>query len=112
MLSEPGRSRGWLGVSKTSARIANSSYRSDAKQTSTGDGCCLNFLLSVGGNWSSACVNWALRDPLKVSQHPYMVHGDLVVTIPNPHRSTVSVNLLQRILRQAGVSRKEWLGES
>jgi len=38
-----------------------------------------------------------------------MVKGDLVLTIPNPHRSEISVDLLVRILRQAGISREEWI---
>jgi len=37
-----------------------------------------------------------------------MVKGDLVLTIPNPHRLEISVDLLVRILRQAGISREEW----
>lgn len=41
--------------------------------------------------------------PFEGSRHPYMVRGDLVVTIPNPHRSAVGVELLQRILRQAEI---------
>ena len=49
--------------------------------------------------------------PFEGGRHPYMAHGNIVVTIPNPHRSAVSVDLLQRILRQAGISRKEWLGK-
>ncbi|KUL00704.1 MAG: YcfA family protein, partial [Methanoculleus marisnigri] len=41
-------------------------------------------------------------------RHPFMVKGDLVLTIPNPHRPEISVDLLVRILRQAGISREEW----
>jgi hypothetical protein len=37
-----------------------------------------------------------------------MVKGDLVLTIPNPHRAEIGVDLLVRILRQAGISRDEW----
>jgi len=37
-----------------------------------------------------------------------MIRRDLVLTIPNPHRSEISVDLLIRILRQAGSSREEW----
>jgi len=37
-----------------------------------------------------------------------MARGDVVVTIPNPHRGDISVGLLARILRQAGVTRSEW----
>jgi predicted RNA binding protein YcfA (HicA-like mRNA interferase family) len=48
--------------------------------------------------------------PLEGGKHPYMIRGDMVVTIPNPHRGEVSVDLLQRILRGAGISREEWQG--
>ncbi len=40
-----------------------------------------------------------------------MVRRDVVVTLPNPHRAAIGVDLLQRILRRAGVTREEWLGE-
>ena len=37
-----------------------------------------------------------------------MVRGDLVLTLPNPHRSEIGPDLLVRILHQACVSRAEW----
>ena len=37
-----------------------------------------------------------------------MRRDDLTVIIPNPHEGDISVGLLSR-LRQAGVSREEWL---
>jgi len=37
-----------------------------------------------------------------------MVRGDVVVTIPNPHKEVISADLLTRILRRADVSREEW----
>ena len=37
-----------------------------------------------------------------------MVRGDLVLTIPNPHRGDIGVAPLALILRQAGVSRRAW----
>ena len=49
--------------------------------------------------------------PYQGGRHPYMERGDLVVTVPNPHRGVIGVDLLQRILRRAGISREEWLGE-
>ena len=38
------------------------------------------------------------------------VHGPsyFVLTIPNPHRGDIGVALLALILRQGGVTRKEW----
>ena len=47
--------------------------------------------------------------PFAGGKHPYMIRGDVVVTVPNPHRGDIGVDLLQRILEQAGISREEWL---
>jgi len=38
-----------------------------------------------------------------------MIKGELVLTIPNPHRKEIRLDLLQRILKRAGISREEWL---
>jgi len=38
-----------------------------------------------------------------------MVKGDLVLTIPNPHKKEISVDLLVRILRQVISKRKSGL---
>ena len=46
--------------------------------------------------------------PYEGGRHPSMVRGEVVITLPNPHRGDVSIDLLQRILRRAGVTRKEW----
>jgi hypothetical protein len=37
-----------------------------------------------------------------------MVKGNLRLALPNPHQGEIGVELLVRILRQAGVSRDEW----
>ncbi|MBM3119907.1 MAG: type II toxin-antitoxin system HicA family toxin [Chloroflexi bacterium] len=47
--------------------------------------------------------------PYQGGKHPYMIKGDLVLTIPNPHRKEIGVALLSRILRRAGVTKEEWL---
>jgi predicted RNA binding protein YcfA (HicA-like mRNA interferase family) len=46
--------------------------------------------------------------PFSGGKHPYMIKGDLVLTIPNPHRREIGPDLLARILKQAGVSRRDW----
>lgn len=46
--------------------------------------------------------------PLSGGKHQFMVRSDTTLTIPNPHGRDISVDLLSRILRQAGVTRKEW----
>lgn len=48
--------------------------------------------------------------PYAGGKHPQMRRGDLTVIIPNPHEGEIGVGLLARLLRQAGLSRDEWLG--
>ena len=48
--------------------------------------------------------------PYAGGKHPQMRRGDLTVIIPNPHEGDIGVGLLARLLRQAGLSRDEWLG--
>ena len=48
--------------------------------------------------------------PSSGGKHQFMTRGDVVLTIPNPHGNDIGVGLLSVILRQAGVSRKEWEG--
>jgi len=47
--------------------------------------------------------------PYSGGKHPFMIKGDLVLTIPNPHKAEIGVELLSRILKQARISRNEWL---
>ena len=47
--------------------------------------------------------------PYQGGKHPYVIKGNLVLTIPNPHRRDIGVALLSRILRRAGVTKEEWL---
>ena len=42
-------------------------------------------------------------------KHPlYRTKDERELRLPNPHRGDIGVNLLSRILEQAGVSRSEW----
>lgn len=50
--------------------------------------------------------------PYRGGKHPYMIKGNLVLTIPNPHRRDIGVALLSRILRRAGVTKEEWLEDN
>ncbi len=50
------------------------------------------------------------QGPYSGGKHEFMVRGERVLTIPNPHGSDIGLGLLAMILRQAGVSRKEWEG--
>lgn len=46
--------------------------------------------------------------PFSGGKHSFMVRGERRLTIPNQHAGSIGVNLLGRILRQAGISREEW----
>ncbi len=45
--------------------------------------------------------------PYSGGNHQFMIKGDLKLAIPNPHKGDVSRALLNRILKQAGVTREE-----
>ena len=47
--------------------------------------------------------------PFIGGRHEFLVRGSRRVILPNPHRQDIRVDLLVRILRQAGVTRDEWL---
>jgi len=46
--------------------------------------------------------------PYPGADHEYMSRGLVETRIPNPHGNNISVDLLQRILKRAGISREEW----
>jgi predicted RNA binding protein YcfA (HicA-like mRNA interferase family) len=46
--------------------------------------------------------------PYTGGRHEFMLKGDRRLILPNPHRADISVDLLVRLLRQAGITRKEW----
>ena len=48
------------------------------------------------------------QGPYSGGRHEFMQRGRLLLTIPNPHRADIGPKLLGMILRQAGISRKEW----
>ncbi len=46
--------------------------------------------------------------PYSGGKHQFMIKNQLRLTLPNPHQSDIGVNLLSKILKQAGVSKSEW----
>ena len=46
--------------------------------------------------------------PYSGGRHEFMQKGTLVLTVPNPHRGDIGIGLLTMVLRQAGISRREW----
>ena len=46
--------------------------------------------------------------PFPGGRHQFMRRGRCRVPLPNPHGGDITVPLLQRILRAAGISADEW----
>ena len=46
--------------------------------------------------------------PYGAGRHLFMNKGDFILYIPNPHRGDIRQHLLSEIIRQAGISAKEW----
>ncbi|MDP4007414.1 MAG: type II toxin-antitoxin system HicA family toxin [bacterium] len=46
--------------------------------------------------------------PYAGGRHLFMKKGRLKVIIPNPHEGDISKHLLSEILRQVGITPKEW----
>ena len=49
--------------------------------------------------------------PYQEGKHPYMIKGPITLTIPNPHDGEISQDLLVRLLRQAGITRMQWMSK-
>ena len=47
--------------------------------------------------------------PYTGGRHQFMVRGSIRLVLPSPHRGEIGVDLLKRILRQAGIEEEEWL---
>lgn len=52
---------------------------------------------------------FGFEGPWSGGKHLYMLKGSLRLTLPSPHKQKIGVDLLMRILRQAGISREEWI---
>jgi hypothetical protein len=46
--------------------------------------------------------------PFSGGRHEFMLRADRRLILPNPHRGDISVDLLARVLEEAGVTREEW----
>lgn len=48
------------------------------------------------------------QGPFSGGKHQFMSKNNLRVRIPNPHETDIGPNLLRMILKEAGVSVREW----
>jgi len=51
---------------------------------------------------------FGFEGPYPGGKHPYMIKRNIVLTLPNPHKKEISVDLLIRILRQADIDKEKW----
>ena len=49
--------------------------------------------------------------PFSGGKHLYMGKDNLRLTVPNPHKQKIGVELQMRIIRQAGITRGKWIEE-
>ena len=54
---------------------------------------------------------FGFEGPYGGGKHLYMIKGDLRLTVPNPHRKEIGVDLLIKVLKQANITKEEWLRE-
>jgi predicted RNA binding protein YcfA (HicA-like mRNA interferase family) len=47
--------------------------------------------------------------PFAGGKHPQMRRGNLTLIVPNEHEGDIGPGFLSRLLKQAGISREEWL---
>jgi predicted RNA binding protein YcfA (HicA-like mRNA interferase family) len=52
--------------------------------------------------------NLGYDGPFAGGKHLYMTKRGSTVTIPNPHRGDIGINLLKRILDNANIRHDEW----
>ena len=75
------------------------------------DGTLARVKLIVTGVYRFRRLGW--DGPRRGTNHSFMVKGPRKARMPNPHhRKDIGVGLLDTILRQAGISRDEWLDAS
>ncbi|TAE23239.1 MAG: type II toxin-antitoxin system HicA family toxin [Cytophagales bacterium] len=46
--------------------------------------------------------------PESGGKHQFMIRGSQKLIVPNPHQGDITVGLLHRLLKQAGISQEEW----
>ena len=52
---------------------------------------------------------FGFNGPFPGGKHLFMIKDKKRLIIPNPHRKEISVDLLQRILKQAEIERSDWI---
>jgi predicted RNA binding protein YcfA (HicA-like mRNA interferase family) len=51
---------------------------------------------------------FGFEGPYSGGKHSFMIREENTIRVPNPHQGDIGKELLDRILRQAGISKQEW----
>ncbi len=51
---------------------------------------------------------YGFEGPYSGGKHQFMLKDNLTLTIPNPHESDISKTFLQKILKQADITKEDW----
>jgi predicted RNA binding protein YcfA (HicA-like mRNA interferase family) len=52
---------------------------------------------------------YGYQGPYSGGKHLYMIKENIRLTMPNPHKKDISVDLILKILKHVKISKKEWL---
>jgi len=51
---------------------------------------------------------YGFQGPYSVGKHLYMIKENIRLTMPNPHKKDISVDLILKILKHARISKDDW----
>jgi predicted RNA binding protein YcfA (HicA-like mRNA interferase family) len=63
-------------------------------------------------NFVTRLKELGFEGPFFGGRHPKMRKNKLTIIIPNKHEGDIGVGFLTRLLRQAGISKEEWIGKN
>ncbi len=52
---------------------------------------------------------FGFEGPYSGGKHSFMIKGKIRLTLPNPHKKEISPALLACLLKQAGITRQDWI---
>lgn len=59
-------------------------------------------------NLISCLCKLEFEGPYTGKKHQFMIKGEVTLRLPNPHQGDIGKELLARLLRQAGITKKKW----
>ncbi|MBM2814213.1 MAG: hypothetical protein HW421_975 [Ignavibacteria bacterium] len=54
-------------------------------------------------------ISIGFTGPFSGGKHSYLLKDDIRLTLPNPHKNEIGIDLLQRILKQVDISKEDWM---